>query len=160
MGADIHLFHEKYDTKTSKWESCDNWQLNKYYNSEEDTYDIGIDSQNEMKYEVPYDNYIYRGRNYYLFGCLAGVRGNIPCISYPRGIPDGVNEWIKKYIDKYGVDGHSHSWYTLEELLDVNWEFYTKNDYENVSQFLKVIEYLKTIDSDPKNVRIIFFFDS
>lgn len=80
------------------------------------------------------------GRNYELFAVLAGVRnyGGITPIAEPRGLPafrewkqDGDERWIswdheadteppcgvvEEMAERYGVDGHSHSWLTLAEI--------------------------------------------
>lgn len=59
------------------------------------------------------------GRNYRLFARLADVRnydGEEP-IAEPRGLPADVSDEVKKDSWEYGMDGHSHSWLSLEELL-------------------------------------------
>jgi hypothetical protein len=79
----------------------------------------------------------YSGRNYDLFAILANVRngyGFAGCdtgdgfnpISTPRGLPDDVSPEMKKYSNEYGIDGHSHSWLTLRELIDFDWNQTTK----------------------------------
>lgn len=57
------------------------------------------------------------GRHYTFFGVLAGVRGNGPAISEPRGFPNwfGEDPWWSEYITN---GDHSASWVTLNELLD------------------------------------------
>ena len=62
---------------------------------------------------------IYSGRNYELFGILAGVRDrNNDSIDDPRGLPEDVSEVTKKESDRWDEDGHSHSWVTLKELKE------------------------------------------
>jgi hypothetical protein len=79
------------------------------------------------------------GRNYEMFAVLAGVRNydGITPIAEPRGLPsfkafktysDGEQyiEWadynekpcyeMEAMAERYGVDGHSHSWLTLVEI--------------------------------------------
>jgi hypothetical protein len=87
----------------------------------------------------------YDGRNYNLFGILANVRngrGFAGCdtgdgfnpISEPRGLPDGMAEYIGEKKDEDGsIDGyefwfgdHSHSWLTLSELQACDWYQQTK----------------------------------
>jgi hypothetical protein len=53
----------------------------------------------------------------------------------------------------WGSDAHSHSYFTLKELLDVNWDNYQ-------TEFMKTIEKMKTIDDNPNKVRCVFFFDN
>ena len=55
-------------------------------------------------------------------------------------------------------DGHSHSYFTLEELLNVNWDEYKKEDW--LDDFMDTIEGMKSIDNDPSKVRCVFFFDN
>lgn len=64
------------------------------------------------------------GRNYWLFGFLAkGVRGNpnLPTMGEPRGVPDDASEMYRAWVDQYDGDGHSHSWFTIKELMAVDW---------------------------------------
>lgn len=66
----------------------------------------------------------YSGRNYDLFGLLADVR-NRSDIESPwahRGIPkdSGIHEFLGDG-DSPHYHGHSHSWVSLQELLDYDW---------------------------------------
>lgn len=91
---------------------------NTYYNPES-TYA----PSRERWREEPLDS-----RNYDLFALLANVRngygfagvprGNaIPPLDMPRGIPaDASYGWLEE-CDGWGPDFHSHSWFTLAELL-------------------------------------------
>jgi len=66
----------------------------------------------------------YSGRNYDLFAILADVRNysEIAPIASPRGVPvDASHSYLEK-VREWGCDGHSHSYFTLKELLDFNWE--------------------------------------
>lgn len=71
----------------------------------------------------------YGGRNYDLFAMLADVRNGgfrgeprrIEPIDEPRGIPDDASAEAREFLESYGVDGHSHSWFTLAELEAVDW---------------------------------------
>lgn len=110
MGCDIHVYTEFklwYGKRAGEWFSADNYRLNPHYGSDED----------EKKYEVVP---IYDSRNYSLFSILAGVRNygnNIP-ISEPKGLPEDCCEEIKAEYKSWDCDGHSHSYFTLKELLD------------------------------------------
>lgn len=113
MGCDIHIYVEKKED--GRWIPVDEWVQDEY----------GISY-------VPYQKQIYDGRNYDLFAMLADVRngygfagvdtgnGFIP-ISLPKGLPDDVSDNIKNVSDSWGRDGHSHSWLTLKELIDYDW---------------------------------------
>ena len=108
MGCDIHVYMEKKQTVNGvkKWTDFNNWNINPYYNSskyEKDEYII---------------NSIYDGRNYELFGILAGVRCMTDPIVDPRGMPSNVSDYIKKAYDGWGSDAHTPSYFTVRELLD------------------------------------------
>ena len=57
--------------------------------------------------------------------------------------------------DQWHGDAHSHSYFTLEELLEVDWESKDLKWFEE-----DIIEDMKKVDSDPKKVRCCFFFDN
>jgi hypothetical protein len=110
MGCDIHFFVER--RKRGRW--------GEVYKKEK----VEIRYPKGKPY-VYYTNYYgYRGRNYDLFAILAGVRNynDIQPISEPRGLPDDVCKPIKKESDAWDCDGHSHSYLTLKELLNFDWE--------------------------------------
>ncbi len=66
----------------------------------------------------------YNGRSYFLFSLLADVRnrGRVVPFSRPRGTPDDISAETRKRIDSWAGDGHSHSYFTIKELLDFNWD--------------------------------------
>jgi hypothetical protein len=74
----------------------------------------------------------YEGRNYDLFAILANVRngrGFAGCVTGDgfnsmtddRGIPDDVSAEGRAYLERYGDDGHSHTFMTLQEILEYDW---------------------------------------
>lgn len=64
----------------------------------------------------------YIGRDYALFGLLAGVRGvSIKPIAEERGLPPDVTKRVQQQSNAWDGDGHSHSYVTLEELLELDW---------------------------------------
>ncbi len=74
----------------------------------------------------------YSGRNYNLFAILANVRngsGFARCdtgdplnyIDEPRGLPANVSGDIREESDHWSCDGHSHSYFSLVELLNFDW---------------------------------------
>lgn len=118
MGCDIHFFTEARQADGT-WKHADPRVLNKYYEPD----------NGEREYEL---ESVYFGRNYRLFAILANVRNGygfagvdtgdalVP-IADPRGLPDDVSAAVREESDSWGVDGHSHSYFTLQELLDFNW---------------------------------------
>lgn len=120
MGCDIHLYVEKRDGE-GRWASADKWTPSKY-----------IEEGEPERLEVAYEDRFYRDRCYALFAILADVRNGIGFagsptgegfkpISKPRGLPHDVTPRVKKDSKQWGVDGHSHSHQTLDELLRYDW---------------------------------------
>jgi hypothetical protein len=108
MGCDIHLFVER--KIGSKWKTADTWEPDKY---EED----------KSRLRVPYGKHFYDGRNYGLFSILADVRNRdeLNPIEQPRGLPADCCAAIKHESDSWGCDGHSHSSFTVAELMAYDW---------------------------------------
>jgi hypothetical protein len=105
MGCDIHL-HVEIKKKEHEWQMA--------------TKELTL---HDWREKAVLDQPWYSDRNYALFGILAGVRSNdIEPIAQPRGIPDDVSYEVDKEKSGYGVDGHSHSYLTLAELLAYNWD--------------------------------------
>lgn len=116
MGCDIHFFVETKQQDGS-WQSADEW-------ADDDGY-------KHVKEEL------YGDRNYSLFAILADVRngrgfagvqtgeGYNP-IAAPRGLPDDVSKEVFECSEEWGIDGHSHSWFTLAELKAYDWDQVTK----------------------------------
>jgi len=78
-------------------------------------------------------------------------------INYPKGIPDDASTGYLYKCDQWDGDAHSHSFFTLEELLNVDWSEY---DSEYIDDFMETLEKMKKIDEDPSKVRCCFFFDN
>lgn len=111
MGCDIHTYLETQKTINGelKWVCADRFKLNPYFCE---------NNPHETKYEI---DPIYNNRDYTLFAALAGVRdyGNkVALLAQPRGLPDDVNQIILNENEHWGSCGHSHSWFTLQELYD------------------------------------------
>lgn len=100
MGCDIHAFAEKFDE--GKWKQ--------------------IKGRFKNTYSESYGDEVYTGRNYELFSLLADVRngnGIVP-IALPKGIPTDASHGYLAKVEQYGSDGHSHSYFTLEELKNIS----------------------------------------
>jgi len=110
MGCDIHCFAEK--KVNGKWEKLNGFK-GMYYDPESDYF----------KHErFKFSDEPYEGRNYNLFGFLAGVRTDIPPIAGPRGIPEDLSDEIKDEYDKWDNDAHSSSHLYLSELINADWD--------------------------------------
>lgn len=165
MGADIHFFLERKTTSL-------NYDGPKDAQTERDikisslisdtirerwvSVDVWINDEDDDEW---YCDSIYSDRNYYLFAVLADVRNsnNIDPISEPKGIPDDASAGFLYKSEQWKNDAHSHSYFTLAELLDVDWSVYNENYLQT---FFEVIEYMKQIDPNPGKVRCCFFFDN
>jgi len=75
-----------------------------------------------FEWEGPWDSdYGLRGRNYDWFAILANVRNYdnmLDTIAEPKGLPDNCSSETNSISERWGPDGHSHSWLTLKELID------------------------------------------
>lgn len=106
MGCDIHLCVE--ENINGVWTSADQWKDGRVIRE------------------------VYDDRNYNLFAILANVRNGYGFagvktgegfnpISSARGLPDDASEEVSKYAHDWGADGHSHSFFTIREILDYDW---------------------------------------
>ena len=105
MGCDIHLFVEKRtEAGYVGVPAPGNWNNDRLEFSAEPSRFKGGDW--------------FWDRNYALFAWLAGVRNsenNTP-LSDPRGLPLDAAPETRASSDEYGIDGHSHTFFTLSEL--------------------------------------------
>ena len=122
MGCDIHLYVEK--RVGGRWVSADTWLP--------DTSPV-LEDEAEPRLKVPDEARYYTDRNYSLFAILANVRNGwgtagfttgtgFRPIAMPRGLPADVSPEVQAEADDCGRDGHSHSWLTVAELLDFDWD--------------------------------------
>lgn len=165
MGTDIHLYVEHYNKESKRWDS-----LSLYKKSSEDKFS-------------PVD--IYDGRDYELFGLLAGVRSMIDPFVFPRGVPDDMScEVSKAYGD--GQYYHAPTWYDYCELQaynkrmsqfiprDEEKEFDDDVEYDDEDDTISLCERLNDFMNDiekvlnaydiyypkPGDIRIVMWFDS
>lgn len=172
MGCDIHSFAEK--KVNNKWKR--------------------VEEKIFLERTEPFG-----WRSYSMFAFLADVRNYDYCdpISEPKGFPDDseflndpseydTSKTNKEYLEE-DYDYHSHSYLTLKELLDFDYDktFWNRritkqtgpNSWNGASlaeegegeiisyrenlgkSFFKDLETLKTL-GDPEEVRIIFYFDN
>ena len=159
MGCDIHFFTERW-TSDNKYEGPKDLselrdsKIEEILENTEPNY-RWVSADSWSKDDSWHADEMYNGRSYYLFAILADVRngsGEVEPIDYPRGVPDDASSGYKYVVDG---DGHSHSYFTLDELMNFDWL-----KYEMLGEFMETIEQMKSIDPDPKNVRCCFFFDN
>lgn len=108
MGADIHMAIEVRNT----YKTDDKWKYLEIKNPFLSYKDA--DGTEHIDVLEPYN-----GRDYELFGILAGVRSDVyDQIDSVRGMPEDASEAVKeryKAEESYGAV-HSLTWYTLDEL--------------------------------------------
>jgi hypothetical protein len=106
----------------------------------------------------------YGGRNYELFGVLAGVRSNeFDSIDYPRGLPEDVTEEIKNKHQEWDVDAHSATYYSLDELLDSDYRKMSVDELVELRLkyfFKDVLDTCLKLTDNPSDFRLVFWFDN
>lgn len=139
MGCDIHMFAEvkqKLANGKSEWKTVGRVFKDEYHRPKEAT-TMSVYGENKLSESYEWNEKLtmhpYSSRNYDVFAMLADVRngygfagvdtgeGFIP-ISEPKGIPDDASDYYKLAVKEYGEDGHSHSYFTMEELDAYDWE--------------------------------------
>lgn len=122
MGCDIHLFVEQKIHNVWVRVPNEKGPRHPYYRGPANSY------FDKNAWDV--------GRNYRLFGLLAGVRANsIESISDPKGIPSDVSQGIKLEWEKWYGDAHTPSWYSLSELLNVKNNKVIFKGFVNIKQY-------------------------
>lgn len=99
---------------------------------------------------------IYDGRDYELFGILAGVRGILTPISYPKGLPVDVSNEVLQDHDFWEDSGrHSASWLTFDDVWNSRL-YYDNHSFQRIAFDMLRIQREKQAE----DVRIVFWFDS
>lgn len=139
MGCDIHGFCEVKENGV--------WRLNtkkvfknSYYLSDEELQERRKNNPNYERSEWQineFDEHPSDGRNYDWFAILADVRNGrgfagistgdgFNIISDPKGVPeDATPEW-KAEVDRWDSDMHSHSYLSVEDFDNFDWNQTTK----------------------------------
>ena len=88
-----------------------------------------------------WQKYWFNGRNYILFGLLAGVRNHdVDPLVEPRGVPNDMSDSLTKEWEGWAGDGHTPTYYSLAELLAAKDKKIMRSGYVDVSgykQYLK-----------------------
>lgn len=121
MGCDIHLYVER--KVDGKWVGVNPPKPPDPIPEGKNRWDyVGSDwSYQEDRELVSWEI----GRNYTLFTILSGVRNdsvyNKPIKECPYELPPDVSPEVKAMSEMWDCDGHSHSFYTLRELQEHDW---------------------------------------
>jgi hypothetical protein len=116
MGCDIHLYVEAKPLEQDRWIRIDR-QI---------SFHEGWDDREKQVITLDWGD----GRNYNAFAMLADVRNGsgfagvdtgdgFEPIAMPRGLPEDASPSVYDESERWGVDGHSHSYFTLRELLNL-----------------------------------------
>ena len=131
MGCDIHVHTEQLVPNfdgSYKWANADYFRINPYKGKADEP-------DNEIIYP-------YTGRDYGLFGILAGVRTHSnKQIDDPKGLPQDISEETKKIFDECKDDYHTPTYFTLKELLD-----YEKK-YKKVEVWMSDDDYIEFLQA-------------
>ena len=123
-------------------------------------------SESEIEGKLPnlYTCTPYDGRNYNLFGVLAGVRSREEgMIDYPRDLPDDLSEEIRDEYMSWGCDAHSATYYTLDELLDSKYRKMSVGELAEIRLkyfFKDVLDTCLKLTDNPSDFRLVFWFDN
>ena len=162
MGADIHIYAER-KLKDGTWAMCKG-----YTGLSSEAFDNDADRK--------YNFFRVKSRHYGYFAALAGVRGFGPD---PKGLPDDVSPLVREEAEHWGVDGHSHSWYSAEEFVPIFMD-YKLTDKERTDLVTRKLEAAYSTDitvsvlkkflgldlpykdgeEDPSVIRFVFWFDN
>lgn len=149
MGCDIHVYVEKKN-EFGIWEAIDgvnpliadyrsyaatsrergDFERAKKYEEKANMIEDGsYAAQTEDKWDVAYyspkvfKNWIFDGRNYNLFGILAGVRRyDLDPIAEPRDIPQDASPMVVADYEGWEENAHSATYLTLRDLKEYDWK--------------------------------------
>lgn len=146
MGVDIHLFVEKFDKTTNRWETAE------------------------------HENWLWEGRNYSLFSKLAGIRHYTKPFKEPVGLPKDLAETTKQFYQEGKGHYFGMTHYSLQELLEQDWmdeegegEDYNKihegkqishNYYSFYTSLLLLQKVCRHANWNYKDIRIVMWFDN
>ncbi len=100
-----------------------------------------------------------KNRNYYVFAELASIRGESN--NKPKGVPVDVSEGTQYHIDYWGSDGHSHSWHTLEDTLEIYKDKYDLSQDEPIEDVLfEFFTNSSHLENCLDECRFVFWFDN
>lgn len=175
MGCDIHLSVEVRDKKTGKWNAiCVQNPYATYTNFE---------TKEEYHPEIE----PYMGRDYPLFGILAGVRSDVydRICEWNRGIPsDAAEHTVERWEDSKEWC-HDATWYMLAELYaygsnkknfhSINYkdpenadileetkkeDKYMRRRFREFARGIDTFVHLFYIYVPPEDIRVVMWFDS
>ena len=102
---------------------------------------------------------VLESRHYSRFGVLAGVRRPDVQVFPLRGTPKDCSEMVSDAEGKWGLDLHSSSYITMEEIINHDWTG-EQVMAVGIDFFMELGAYLRMSGREPKDARIVFWFDN
>ena len=103
----------------------------------------------------------HMGRDYTLFGILAGVREPSSRSFAPKGPPDSPSWFVGAELREIGPDEHSASWLTTDEVAAACDAYVAQTNGEYEPHRLRLILAAMRAAESPENpCRIVFWFDN
>ena len=175
MGCDIHVYIEKRIDSQFPWEA-------------DEGHSASIEEAGTPDEHTYVNSVSAAGRNYNLFAILANVRG-CGLLYDVRGLPTDVSPLIKQAYNQWGVDGHTHSYLSLDEFKEClvaaqykldrkksSKAFFSWSEYNDFKKsppdYVTMVNYCENwidkikeedflgIDEYRPEVRIVFWFDN
>lgn len=89
---------------------------------------------------------------------MAGVRGEHKLFT-PKGLPNTISTDVARAVKEWGVDAHSHTWFSIDDLWKISDEYEKLEGarYRNLDAILAMMMELETENNTP---RLIVFFDN
>lgn len=164
IGADIHCRFERRNPDGT-WESVLNTNPTKY-DRERHVWECAAAREEGRPDPLMYKR--YAGRDYHLFAMLADVRndgGVVPIAPTHRGVPADASVEYLRLVEQWGVDGHSHTWVTMEEVFDQTWHHRRTpggSTYLSTAEGFVTLcwEVLMEHRVEPMDLRLAMFFDN
>lgn len=168
MGTDIHLYVERKCKSLDKWLVVNPTKAELLgYLAHEPREDSPLyamahaglpieerEPENALKWRI--------GRNYQLFGLLAGVRGRrADCVTgNPRGLPNNVSEKVRGLFERWGMDAHTPSWLTYGELESDVFLYRSVNSFGLGVMRDEMKETISAYNLSNDELRAVFWFDN
>lgn len=109
-------------------------------------------------------------RDYDLFSKMAGVRGSLPPIVEPRGVPDDLSIITRLDWERGRSDWHNPSWLTTAEVGEIqgwhqqqhpgNWQIVREWGYLFGNNWGGFGKYPKDYPPEIEDARLVFWFDN
>jgi hypothetical protein len=147
MGCDIHMYSEA--KINDKWTSLDG----PLETEDEHTENAWVQISRPL---------LYRNRNYWFFGLLAGVRTEYSYSFQPRGLPADASPETKACSVQWDGDAHTHSYLDMDELVQKRTALLLEGSDAHIANHIinltEIINAFKGVDGDDH--RIVFWFDN